>query len=601
MDMRTDTHEYLRQLASKRRRLYEAAGVLSVPLRLDTPLAELLLSRFVPDVEATDVLEQVVEFGLGYHRGQDIWHLHDWARSYFLLKLQKNRARAVRIHTTVLEYMEGEPNPLLSGASDPDQAELVRAYLTVPLDAEEGASRYWAVYSRSRAKSRFAVLPVIATLSESQSYWLTDYVPFIHLYKAAALYYAGHSVKRQEAEAELEALLNTDELPPFVELDASYLYAILSEETDRETAIKRHQRVSEIADALRLEDEKDESLLHLRLTVAKSDIQLSIALESRGEPEDLETATHCLRRGIQVFQLYPNLEAGYETGPTRRLLEIAQKLGMQDDIQELVRRSGELEKPQRDYFLRQAIERASGEELDPGYLYYAAAAYAHRSAYDSQEVEFEIRDDGAAHITATYTLLALGFLDQTDTFLEAAPESKADQGVRFETLESLTPGIDVRFVQERQDDKARLAIGIEPPMRPGELLTIRWTAYAPPGSFDTAPGPLARAQANRGRDSLIWDIIAPIKYLKLKARLPFQQEHYDHRTWPGFSRLGSWPTAGQGPALYRAYLRDDPLEVRCWSALRPPKHIEINLEAHYPCMALSYVAWWEVFPSEETR
>jgi hypothetical protein len=430
------------------------------------------------------------------------------------------------------------------------------------------------------------MLPVLAHLAESQAHWLEGREQEVTLYRAAALYYEGPAESKQQAAELLASILEQGASVPTT-IDATFLLASLKEQTDRIEAAELYKKATELKDHLDLANEDPDVQRHLRLTLAKSFFNLASALETKGDPLEPDEAESYYRHGIQILQGMPEIEPGYEAEPVRRLLAILKKRGKIEEILDRVQRGSEIEKPVRQRFLEEALT----EPIDTAYLYYAMAALHHGSGYDQQLINVEVNQDGSAHIEGTYTLMALSMLSQTDTYLEVPPESSPEVGIRFETLESMTPEFALRFKREGFPRHEKLAVVIDPPMEPGERLSFRWTATASAGTFATTPEQLA------GRDldyeQVAWEIIAPIKRLEIQVLIPSDQSQLP-RTWFELWRVGTWHTAGQAQAAYRAFLKDDPSRVQWNAEIQRPDQLELNLRVNYPCLALTYVLAWEV-------
>ena len=559
----------------------DAIKTCSVPLRLTQPLVDKLLSNFAPDVDVERFWQLSGGYGLLIQRDEDEWRLDRMARKYFLDKLeQENPTLAQQVHAAVLDYLETTACPTL----DEDQGRLQRAYHTTPSDVGAGAKLYWSTYCQSRASNRFAMLPVLAHLAESQAHWLEDHEQDIKLYRAAALYYEGSAESKQRA-AELLASILEQSPPAPTMVDASFLLATLKEQTDRDEAARLYQQATEQRDQLNLQGTDLGIQDHLRLTLAKSFFNLASALQTKDDPRELEEAETYYRYGIQIVSA---VEPAYEATQRRYLVEVLQRRGEKDKVKEHIQRINQIEDPFRQAFLADAFSKPD----DIGYLYYAISALNHGLGYDSQLVRIEVEQNGAARLEGRYALRATSMLSRTDTYLETVPESEA--GVHFESLESLTPTFTLGFKHLSVDDPKtdKIEILIDPPMQPGDRLTYRWTARSSAGTFATTPQQLEKAGLDY--EYAYWDIIVPMRQLEIQVVTPSAQTPPPPPTWFELWRIGRWPAKTQTQTAYRAFLKDDPSRVRFYMEMRPPDKVQLGLEVHYPWLAMRYVLAWGV-------
>lgn len=560
-------------------RLSDAIKICAVPLRLTRGLIDKLLSRFAPEVDLGRFWQLLGEFGLVIQRNEDEWRFDGRARQYFLDRLeQENPTLAQQIHAAVLDYLEAMVYP----TRDEDQDRLQRAYHTIPSNPDAGAGLYWSTYCRIRAFNRFAMLPVLAHLAESQAHWLKDHEQDIRLYRAAALYYEGPLESKQRA-AELLASIVKQGAPLPIMVDASFLLATLKERTDRDEAIRLYQQATELGDRLDLRDKDSGIQDHLRLTVAKSFFSLASILQADGDPGELEQAENYYRRGIQIVV---DAEPRYEAAQLRRLLGLLQKRGDLDQIEWSIQRISQIERPFRRAFLEEALSKAD----DIGYLYYAISALNHGLGYERQSIHIEVEQDGAAQLKGTYTLRAMSTLSHIDTYLETVPE--ADVGVHFEGLESLTPMFTLDFRRVGGPTAQRMEIVVDPPMQPGDRLTYRWMARASAGTFATTREQLEAAGLDH--EYVAWHVIAPMRRLEIQVIIPWDQTQLPPRAWFELWRIGHWRATTQAQMAYRAFLRDDPGRVRWHAELKPLDKLQLSLEVNYPWLAMRYVLAWGV-------
>ena len=560
-------------------RFADALSICAVPLRFTHVLLECLLSRFASDVDLERFWQLLGEFGLVIQRDEDEWRLDRRARQYFLDRLeQENPTLAQQVHAAVLDYLEATVHPTL----DEDRDCLQRAYHTTPSDQEAGGNLYWSTYCRNRASNRFAMLPVLAHLAASQAHWLKDYEQDIRLYRAAALYYEGSAESRQRAAELLEAILERGASAP-ITIDAGFLLGTLKEQTNRDEAARLYEQATKLVGSLDLKGKDSDVQHHLRLTLAKSLFNLATILQIRDDPQELEKAEYYYRYGIQIVS---GVEPAYEATQRRHLIEVLQRRGEKDEVDEHIKRINHIEHPFRQAFLESALSKPD----DIGYLYYAISALNHGLGYERQHIRIEVEHDGAAWLEGTYTLRAMSMLSRIDTYLETVPESTA--GVHFEGLESLTPTFALDFRREGDPKAERLEIVIDPPMQPGEQLTYRWTARASAGTFATTPQQLEEAGLDYEYAS--WDIIAPMRRLAIQVIIPSAQTRPPPPTWFELWRVGRWHAKSQTQTAYRAFLEDDPSHVRCHTEMRPPDKVQLVLEVNDPWLAMRYVLAWEV-------
>jgi hypothetical protein len=145
---------------------------------------------------------------------------------------------------------------------------------------------------------------------------------------------------------------------------------------------------------------------------------------------------------------------------------------------------------------------------------------------------------------------------------------------------------------------ARIEIGIEPPMRPGEQLAYRWTAHASAGTFATTPEQL---RANGAEFEYVsWQIIAPMRRLEISVSIPSPQTEPLPPCWFDLWRMGPTPKPGTASyalaakTAYRAQLGEGTESVSYSSELEPPGRRRLRLQVQYPWLAMRYVLAWKV-------
>jgi hypothetical protein len=575
---------FYESLAEEQPLVYSAIRICSVPLRFTLALVDKLLRCFTPNIDVATFRLWLEEVGLAIQQDEDEWRLNRRARRYFLDKLEREDPTfAQRVHAAVLDYLEATMRPTL----DEDRDRLQQAYHTTPSDQDAGAALYWSVYCRARASNRFAMLPVLARLAESQAHWLTDHEQDIMLYRAAALYYEGPVESKQRAAELLESVLEQGASAPII-VDASFLLGTLKEQADRDEAARLYEQATELRDTLDFQDKNPDVQHHLRLTLAKSFFNLAGTLQARGDPQTLDEVEFYYRHGIQIVS---EVEPAYEATQLRHLIGVLQKRGEEDKVKGPIRRISQIERPFRQTFLGEALSKFQ-ESGDIGDLYYAISALNHGLGYDSQLVRIEVEQNGAARLIGTYTLRATSVLGGTDFYLKTVPESKI--GVHFESLESLTPTFTLDFKRLSEDDPEteRVGIIIAPPMRPGDQLTYRWTLNSDAGTFAITPQELKKTGLDY--EYVFWDIIVPMKRLEIQVIIPAAQTRRLPPTWFDLWRIGRWRAPMQTQTAYRAFLEDEPGRVRYHAEMKPPDKVQLGLEVSYPWLAVRYVLAWGV-------
>jgi hypothetical protein len=557
-----------------------AMQICCVPLILTEALVHSLLTTFVPDVDVNRFWQMLTELGPVIQGNEDERRLDRVFRYQHLEELEGERpAFAQQVHSAVLDYLEAKPHQSL----DEEELELQRAYHTTPLDHSKGSDMYWVIYCGSRARHRTAMVSALARLVESQAHWLTDYQQEANLYRAAMLYYEDPAAGGQKAAELLELLLEQDAEEP-VTIDALFLLGTLKEQTDRNEAARLYRQAVALGDDLDLIGKDPDVRRHLRLTLAKSLFNLASILQVTDGPQGLDEAERCYRRGIQIVAA---TEPGYEATQRRRLIQVLRQRGYEDKAKDSIQRLSQIESPFRQKYLEDALSKAG----DLGHLYYAISALNHGLGYEQQYIRVAVEEDGSTQLEGIYTLSAMSMLSQIDTYLETVPES--DRGVHFQGVRSLTPAFTVSFrrVSVEDPEAQRLQIAIDPPMRPGDQLTYRWTAASSPGTIATTPQELE--EAGRDYEYVFWDIIAPMKHLKIEVLIPSREAEPPPPTWFELWRVGRWK-ATQTQTAYRASLKDDPSRVNWQVQIRPPDKLQLLLDADYPWLAMRYVLAWGI-------
>jgi tetratricopeptide (TPR) repeat protein len=554
--------------------------VCSVPLRLTESLVNELQDQFALKTDVDEFRRGLEEFNLVTLRDEDEWRLDLEVRQYFLDRLEReNPGLAQRVHAAVLSHLESTTYP----AMGEDEIQLHRAYHTTPSSPDAGADLYWSTYCRIRASNRFAMLPVLARLAESQAHWLKNYEQDIRLYLAVALYFEGPVESKQRASDILAEVLEQGGASASLITDASFLLATLKEQVNRGEAIKLYEQATKLRDSLDLRDKDPDVQHHLRLTLAKSFFNLASILQTKGDPEALEKAEFYYRHGIQIVS---GIDPGYEATQLRHLVGLLQKRGEKDQVEGPIQRISQIEDPFRRAFLEDAFSKPG----DIGYLYYAISALNHGWGYDSQLVRIEVEQNGATWLEGTYTLRATSVLGQTDFYLETVPESEA--GVHFESLESLTPEFTLDYGRLDVDNPEieRLEMTIDPPIQPGNQLTYRWTARSSPGTVATTPEQLEETRLDY--EYAFWDITVPIRRLVIQVTIPWEQKRPTPPAWFEVWTVGRWHAQTQAQTAYRAFLEDSPGRVRVHVEKRSPDKVQLGLEVSYPWLAMRYVLAW---------
>jgi hypothetical protein len=562
--------------------LGNAIKICSVPLRFTRSLVSKLLKDFASNIDEADFWSLLNYSGLVIQRDEDEWRLCRKARQYFLNKLEEdNPALAKRAHKAMLDHLTATA----SAMRDEDQFLLQQAYHITPSDQDEGASSYWSTYCRIRSSNRFAMLPVLAHLVESQTRWLTNYGISTKLYRAAALYYEGSIKGKQQAADILEEILGQD-APVHIMIDAGFLLGMLKEQVDQNEAVQLYTDAASWSDALSLAGQSTDAQYHLRLTLAKSFFNLARILQDKDGSQALDKAEQYYRYGIQIVS---GIDPGYEATQLRHLIGILQRRGEQDQVKDFVQRVNQIEGSLRQTFLKDALSKV--DDIDN--LYYAISALNHGLGYDNQLLEIEVEPDGATRLVGTYTLKATSALEKTDFHLETVPESK--KGVHFESLESLTPAFSLsyrRLDSSSSEEVERREMTIDPPMQPGDQLAYRWTASSSPGTIATTPQELE--DAGLDYEYVFWDIIVPMRQMEIQVVIPWEHARPYPPVWYDIWRAAPSHAHTQAQAAYRACLEDSPGRVLLNIEAIPPDKLRLSLQISYPLLAVRYVLAWGI-------
>ncbi len=576
-----DDDVQLYQILEEQPKINHALQICSVPLRLTRDLVNDLVSRFASGVTVEELYQKANQLGLLTRRGKNEWRLDQKARKHFLTVLENQNPQLARqAHTAMLDYL-GSP---IYPTPDEDHTRLYQAYHTTPLDQDAGAKLYWITYCRIRASNRSPMLPVLTELTESQNRCLTNHEQNSKLYHAVRLYYEGPAESKDQAAALLEEILD-QKASAAIMLEASFLLGTLQEQMNQDRAIELYEQSTSLEDVLDLTDQDPDVQRHLRLTLNKSYVSLASILQATGPLQDRARAEEYYRYGIQIVSA---VDPEYEATQLRDLVEILHQRGEEKEVEGYAQRIGHIERPFRQEFLEEALGEFQ-KTWDIGPLYYAISALNHGMGYDSQLLQIEVGQDGAARLTGTYTIKATSMLNRTDTYLETVPESQV--GVHFKSMESLTPGFTLAFKSLSADDSEieRLAISIDPPMQPGDQLTYRWVAQSSPGTFATTPQQLQDAGLDYEYTS--WDINAPVKELEIQVVIPTVQAEFPLSTWVDVWRIGRWHATT--PTAYRASLDDDDPSHVGWGVRgRPGNKSQLEMKVDYPWLAMKYVLAW---------
>jgi hypothetical protein len=329
---------------------------------------------------------------------------------------------------------------------------------------------------------------------------------------------------------------------------------------------------------------------HLRGTIAKSYLNLADIYLDRGGTENLHVAEDYCLRGLQIASVLGNnpLEAVH----LKLLSELMKRQGKsKEDIEGVSTKLHRIEGPARERFLAEALTRPEDQDS----LYFTISALKHGLGYELQRVNVVVHPMGPAELEGIFTLRAMSMLAVIDAYLMTVPEGQA--GVHFVGVESLTPEYTLSHRRHAREKSERIEIDINPVMRPGDILTYRWTARASEGAFATTTEQLTTAGLEFEHIAL--QIIAPMRRLEIHATIPQQGEN-PLPCWFELWRMGPVPKpdtssfALAAQTAYRALLKDESGAVQCDQELLPPDRRKLHLVVNYPWLAMRYVLAWKV-------
>jgi hypothetical protein len=553
--------------------------VCSVPLILTTELVKVLIKRFTPKVGFKNLWGFLNSYGLIIEASGEGYLLNKEIRSHLLNTLEGGKTDVAReIHKTVLDYLRDDPIKLL----DKNHFQLWLAYHTTPFNPDEGAKQYALCYYEARLSNNFAVLPVIAKLTKSQEHWLTMHLAEVKLFNASALYYEGSDSSRMKSSDIFGEILKSND-STLINLDVSFLLGTITENKNKDESIRLYEQ------AINCKDNLDFSSLdpivqnHLFLILAKSYFNVASILQAKGDPGSLDKADEYYRHGIQITS---NMESVYETAPLQELIKNLYRQGKKDEAKGHESRITQVEQPFRQAFLVSALnEFRRNNQI--GDLYYSISSLNHGYGYNQQALHFDIQQDGAVNIVGNYEILSTSFLPKTDFYLDTTPETKA--GVHFGKLESLTPNYNLeKEIMDVHEGLERLQMTIDPPLKPGDKLTYRWTAHSDPGTVATTRQEL---DANNLKyEYIFWDIIVPMKRLLIQATLPIELTKPPASVWVELWRITRFHVP-----LYRTSLDsldEDTGGIKCSVDQDGPDKVNIKMEIKNPWLSVRYVLAW---------